>query len=204
ALADCERTAAWDEARRGATVVVGGRAAVFLPLPDLRAVVVLDEGDEAFQQEGAPTWHAREVAVERAARVGASVTLVSPTPSVDARAAGNTFAAPSTHSLRAGWPRLDLVDQRDDEPGRTLLSSALGPALHRAVDGGGRAICVVNRRGRARILACRAWRRSRSRSTTSSVRGAGPRGRRCARTAAPPGSAPSGPVCRRCATTSPR
>ena len=69
ALADRERTAAWDEARRGATVVVGGRAAVFLPLPDLRAVVVLDDGDEAFQQEGAPTWHAREVAVERAGRV---------------------------------------------------------------------------------------------------------------------------------------
>jgi primosomal protein N' (replication factor Y) len=158
ALADRERTAAWDEARRGATVVVGGRAAVFLPLPDLRAVVVLDEGDEAFQQEGAPTWHAREVAVERAGRVGAPVTLVSPTPTVDARAAAETFAAPPTHSLRAGWPRLDLVDQRDDEPGRALLSSALGPALHRAVDGGGRAICVVNRRGRARILACRACR----------------------------------------------
>ena len=158
ALADRERTAAWDEARRGATVVVGGRAAVFLPLPDLRAIAVLDEGDEAFQEERAPTWHAREVAIERARRVGVPATLVSPTPSVDGRAAGEAFAAPSARELRAGWPRLDVVDQRDDEPGRGLLSSALGPALHRAVDGGGRAICVVNRRGRARILACRACR----------------------------------------------
>jgi len=158
ALADRERTAAWDEARRGATVVVGGRAAVFLPLPDLRAVVVLDEGDEAFQEERAPTWHARDVAVERARQVGAPVTLVSPTPTVDARAVGETFAAPTAHVLRAGWPRLDVVDQRDDEPGRGLLSSALGPALHRAADGSGRAICVVNRKGRARILACRACR----------------------------------------------
>jgi primosomal protein N' (replication factor Y) len=138
--------------------VVGGRAAVFLPLPDLRAVVVLDEGDEAFQEERAPTWHAREVAVERARRVDAPVTLVSPTPTVDARAVGAAFAAPSAHDVRTGWPRLDVIDQRDDEPGRGLLSSALGPALHRAVDGGGRAICVVNRRGRARILACRACR----------------------------------------------
>jgi primosomal protein N' (replication factor Y) len=158
ALADRERTAAWDDARRGATVVVGGRAAVFLPIPDLRAVVVLDEGDEAFQEERAPTWHAREVAVERARSTRAAVTLVSPTPSVDARAAGEAFATPPLRDLRAGWPRLDVVDQRDDEPGRGLLSSALGPAVHRAVDGGGRVICLVNRRGRARILACRACR----------------------------------------------
>jgi primosomal protein N' (replication factor Y) len=119
---------------------------------------VLDEGDEAYQEERAPTWHARDVAVERAARVGATVTLVSPTPTVDARAAGECFAVPAPRELRAGWPRLDVVDQRDDEPGRGLLSSALGPALHRAVDGGGRALCIVNRKGRARILACRACR----------------------------------------------
>jgi len=158
ALADRERTAAWDEARRGATVVVGGRASVFLPLPDLRAVVVLDEGDEAFQDERAPTWHARDVAVERARRVGAPITLVSPTPTVEARVVGESFAAPTSRGLRGGWPRLEVVDQRDDEPGRGLLSSALGPALHRAVAPGGRGICIVNRKGRARILACRACR----------------------------------------------
>jgi primosomal protein N' (replication factor Y) len=158
ALADRERTAAWDEARRGATVVVGGRASVFLPLPDLRAVVVLDEGDEAFQEERAPTWHARDVAVERATRVRAITTLVSPTPTVDARAVGESFTVPAPRELRAGWPRLEIVDQRDDEPGRGVLSTALGPALHRAVGGGGRALCIVNRKGRARILACRACR----------------------------------------------
>jgi primosomal protein N' (replication factor Y) len=157
-LADRERTAAWDEARRGATVVVGGRASAFLPLPDLRAVVMLDEGDEAFQEERAPTWHAREAVTERARRSGATVTLASATPSVDARAVGELFATPGERVLRAGWPRLEVIDLRDDEPGRGLLSSALGPALHRAVDDGARAICVVNRRGRARILACRACR----------------------------------------------
>ena len=157
-LSDRERTVAWDEARRGATVVVGGRAAVFVPLPDLRALVVLDEGDEAFQEERAPTWHARDVAVERARRTGSATTLVSPTPTVDARTSGDAFASPPRREMRTGWPRLDVVDQRDDEPGRALLSSALGPALHRALDRGGRAICVVNRRGRARILACRACR----------------------------------------------
>jgi primosomal protein N' (replication factor Y) len=187
ALPDRHRTAAWDEVRRGATVVVGGRAAAVLPVPDLRSVVVLAEGDEAFQEERAPTWHARDVVVERARRVGAVVTLVSPTPTVEARAVGESFATPAARVVRAGWPRLDVVDQRDDEPGRGLLSSALGPALHRAVDGGGRAICVVNRRGRARILACHACRELA----------------RCTTCGAAVGQPDHDLVCPRCGTTRP-
>ena len=62
---DAERTARWDEARRGACVVVGGRVAVLAPVPDLQAIVVLDEGDEALKEERAPAWNAREVALER-------------------------------------------------------------------------------------------------------------------------------------------
>jgi primosomal protein N' (replication factor Y) len=158
ALADRDRTAIWDQVRRGAHVVVGGRAAVWLPFPDLRAVVVVDENDEALQDERAPTWHAREVVVERARRVGAPVTLVSPAPTVDARAVADAAVAPPASRLRAGWPRLEVVDLRNEPPGTGLLSAGLGGALHGAVDDGGRAICVVNRRGRARLLACRACR----------------------------------------------
>ena len=43
-----------------------GRLAVLAPVPDLAAIVVLDEGDEALEEERAPTWNARELAVERA------------------------------------------------------------------------------------------------------------------------------------------
>ena len=63
-----ERTAAWDRARAGAHVVVGGRTAVLAPVPDLERVVVLDEADEALEEERAPTWNARDVAFERCAR----------------------------------------------------------------------------------------------------------------------------------------
>lgn len=155
---DRERTAIWDEARRGDVVVVGGRASVWLPLPDLRAVVVLDESDEAFQDERAPTWHARDVAVERAARARCTISLVSPAPSPDAWATGGAGVVPPSRALRAGWPLLEVVDLRSEPPGSTLLAHPLGPAIHRALDSGGRALCIVNRRGRARLLACRACR----------------------------------------------
>ena len=150
-----DRTAAWDVSRRGACVVVGGRVAVLAPVPDLRAAIVLDDADEALAEERAPAWHARDLAYERARREGARFDIVTPAPTVEAvEMAGAPVVAP-LDVRRAGWPRVEIVDRRDDAPGLGLLSAALGPALHRALDDGGRAVCVLNRRGRAHLLLCR-------------------------------------------------
>ncbi len=74
----------WAAAAGGVDVVVGARAAAWAPMPVVGAVVVLDEHDEALQEERAPTWHARDVAVERARRAGAPCLLVSPVPTLSA------------------------------------------------------------------------------------------------------------------------
>ena len=71
-----------------ASTVVGARAAAWAPVPGLAAVVVLDEHDEALQEERTPTWHARDVAVERARRAGVPCVLVSPCPTLAALARG--------------------------------------------------------------------------------------------------------------------
>ena len=150
-----DRTAAWDACRRGACVVVGGRVAVLAPVPDLRAVILLDDADEALAEERAPAWHARDLAYERTRREGARFDIVTPAPTVEAaKMAGPPVAAPP-EIRRAGWPRVEVIDRRDDAPGLGLLSAALGPALHRALDDGGRAVCVLNRKGRAHLLLCR-------------------------------------------------
>jgi primosomal protein N' (replication factor Y) (superfamily II helicase) len=151
---DAERTAAWDEARRGACIVVGGRVAVFAPVPDLRALVVLHEGDEALKEERAPAWHARELALERAHRAHARATLVSPAPTLEAVAAAGPSARPSRGVEHDGWPRVEVVDLRDEPPGRGLFSDALTGALRAAVGHRARAVCVLNRKGRARMLTC--------------------------------------------------
>jgi len=150
-----DRTAAWSAARRGACIVVGGRVAALAPVPDLHAVIVLDDADEALAEERAPAWHARDLAHERARREGAHFDIITPAPTPEAvELAGAPVVAPP-EVRRAGWPRVEIVDRRDDPPGLGLLSAALGPALHRAVDAGGRAVCVLNRRGRAHLLLCR-------------------------------------------------
>ncbi|MDQ1432226.1 MAG: hypothetical protein QOF40_2828, partial [Actinomycetota bacterium] len=148
---DPVRTASWDRARAGACIVIGGRSAVWAPVPDLAAVVVIDEGDEALEDERAPTWNGRAVALERARRNGAAVRVLTPAPTVDALVA---VGEPRGEPRRRDWPRVEVVDQRDEEPGHGLLSTALADVLRRTVGADQRAVCVLNRRGRARLLAC--------------------------------------------------
>lgn len=148
--------AAADEWRRAAEgrcrVVVGARAGAWAPVSDLGRVVVLDEHDEAYQQEQAPTWHARDVVAERAERAGAPCLLVSPCPSLTALGWGRLVTVPRTVE-RQGWPAVEVIDQRQLDP---ALGPLFSPALVDLVRSDGRVLCVLNRTGRARLLACAA------------------------------------------------
>ncbi len=139
----------WAAARAGSTVL-GTRVAAWAPVVDLAAVVVFDEHDEAYRQEQSPTWHARDVVVERGRRAGVPVVLVSPTPSLEALGTGR-LVAPSRTVERVGWPIVDVVDRRDEDPARAGLYS---PQLGRLLQSDARVVCVVNRKGRSRLLAC--------------------------------------------------
>jgi len=144
----------WAAAAAGVDVVVGGRSAVWAPCPGLHTVVVLDEHDEALQEERTPTWHARDVAIRRADRAGAACVLLSPCPSAAAvQWAGVRVQEPSVSESVAGWPFLEIVDRTDEEPWkRSLLTSELIAHLR---DTSTRVVCVINVVGRARLLACR-------------------------------------------------
>ncbi len=151
---DAHRTAGWRRAARGGCIVVGGRIAALAPVPDLRAAIVVDDADEALQEERSPTWHARDVLAERALRAGVPFTVCSPVPTVEAIvAAGGADAvdAPPADVEAGNWPRVQIADRRTEPPGAGLLSEALATALRNA---SGLAVCVLNRRGRFRLLAC--------------------------------------------------
>jgi primosomal protein N' (replication factor Y) len=144
----------WAQAAAGVDVVVGTRTAVWAPCPDVRSVVVLDEHDESLQDERTPTWHARDVAIERARRAGAACVLVSPCPTATAlHWAGDRLERPSAAEAAVGWPLVEVVDRTDEDPWkRSLLSS---PLIAQLRSNGTRVVCVLNTSGRARLLACR-------------------------------------------------
>ncbi len=146
----------WPAARAGGRVVVGTRAAAWAPMEVLRAAVVLDAHDEVHQEERSPTWSAVDVVVERARRDGAPVLLVSPCPPV-ALCEGRTVVAPDREVERRGWPVVEVVDRRVDDPRSGLFSERLARAARDELERpGGRVVCVLNRTGRIRVLACAA------------------------------------------------
>ena len=142
----------WAIAAAGATVV-GTRTAAWLPMPRLAAVAVFDEHSRRLQSERVPTWHARDVALERARRAGVPSVLVSPVPTLEALEAGELKTVGRT-AERDGWPAVDVLDRRLDDPVRGgLFAEGLRDCLAAA---DGRMAVVLNRKGRARLLACKA------------------------------------------------
>ncbi|MGC8462215.1 MAG: hypothetical protein ACP5P9_00890 [Acidimicrobiales bacterium] len=146
----------WAFARGGSAVAVGARGAAWAPLPAVRVVVVLDAHDEAYREERAPTWSAVDVAVERGRRAGAPVVLVTPCPTVVLTERARVVVTPRAVERR-GWPEVVVVDRVGDDPRTGLFSERLVTEARAVLaDPGGRVVCVLNRRGRARLLACAA------------------------------------------------
>ena len=146
----------WAAARGGVDVVIGPRSAAWAPCPDMASAVVIDEHDEALQEERAPTWHARDVLVERCRRSGIPHVLISPAPSLTAvvTAAGESGVVhPPFTRERAAWPKITIVDRTNEEPWKkSLVTSTL---IDRIRNPDLTVVCISNITGRARVLACR-------------------------------------------------
>src|SRR5262249_56617034 len=81
ALSAGERYDEWRRLRSGeASVCVGPRSAVFAPVCDLGLIVIDEEHDASYKQEGDPTYDARAVARQRAEDNGALLVPRTATP----------------------------------------------------------------------------------------------------------------------------
>jgi primosomal protein N' (replication factor Y) (superfamily II helicase) len=135
-----------------ARVVVGARSAVFAPVRDLGLICIDEEHDPSYKQESDPRYDARTVAAKRAALEGAVALFGSATPRPESwdRLERIELGARLTGSL----PPVEVVDLRR-EAGYPL-SAPLLEQLGALADSGGKAILLLNRRGIAPALHCRA------------------------------------------------
>ncbi len=135
-----------------ATVVVGARSAVFAPLRSLGVICVDEEHDSSYKQESDPRYDARTVAAKRAALEGAVAVFGSATPRPESWHALERLELGGR--LGAPMPTVRVVDLRRESG--YPLSAPLLAELGRLADGGGKAILLLNRRGVASALHCRA------------------------------------------------
>jgi primosomal protein N' (replication factor Y) (superfamily II helicase) len=147
-----ERYDGWARLRAGEVrICVGPRSAVFAPCDDLGLIVVDEEHDASYKQEGDPRYDARLVAERRAAEEGAVLLAGS--------------ATPRPESFQR-YRRLELparVDGRELPPVDVVWTlGARGPLHQRTLDAlddvrrrRQKAIVLLNRRGWSNFLSCR-------------------------------------------------
>ena len=152
-LTEAERRDERERIRTGsAPIVVGARSAVFAPVPHLGLVCVDEEHDASYKQESDPRYDARTVAAKRAALDGAVVVYGSATPRPESWEHLERLELGARLSGRL--PPVRVVDLRR-EAGYPL-SAPLLAELGALVERGGKAILLLNRRGVAPALHCRA------------------------------------------------
>jgi primosomal protein N' (replication factor Y) len=153
-----------DEWRRLASgearICVGPRSAIFAPVGDLGLVVIDEEHDASYKQEGDPRYDARRVARHRAAKAGAALVAGSATPRPETWVALQRVELPDRADGR-NLPPVEVVDLRERSPRSGPLHPRTAEALARVADQRAKAIVLLNRRGWAPFLTCqscgRAW-----------------------------------------------
>jgi primosomal protein N' (replication factor Y) len=153
ALTDAERRDERERIASGAApVVIGARSAIFAPVPDLGLVCIDEEHDSAYKQESDPRYDARTVAAKRAALEGAVAVYGSATPRPESWERLERLELGGR--VGAELPGVRVVDLRG-EAGYPL-SAPLLAELGKIAQDGGKAILLLNRRGVAPALHCRA------------------------------------------------
>jgi primosomal protein N' (replication factor Y) (superfamily II helicase) len=154
ALTDAERRDERERIASGeARVVIGARSAVFAPVRDLGLICVDEEHDGSYKQESDPRYDARSVAAKRAALEGAVAVFGSATPRPESWERLERLELGGRVS-GGRLPPVQVVDLRREEG--YPLSAPLLAALDEIAREGGKAILLLNRRGVAPALHCRA------------------------------------------------
>jgi primosomal protein N' (replication factor Y) (superfamily II helicase) len=146
-----ERYDEWARLRSGAArVAVGPRSAVFAPLEDVGLIVVDEEHDGSYKQEGDPRYDARHVAERRARDAGALLLAGSATPRPESVLRYERIRLPERVDGSA-LPHVELVGMAGHQ---TALHGTTRDALEQVRVRGEKAIVLLNRRGWSNFLTC--------------------------------------------------
>ena len=160
-LTPAQRLRNWLAAHLGlADLVLGTRLAVFASMPRLGLIVVDEEHDASYKQQEGARYSARDLAIYRGKREGATVLLGSATPSLESwqRALEGRYVKLSLPARIGGGalPTVRLVDmtQQPRVKGGAAISPPLVAALNQRIACGEQSLVFLNRRGYAPVLHC--------------------------------------------------
>ena len=166
---DAERVEIWKKqlSSNPYDVILGARSAVFLPFQKLGLIIIDEEHETSFkQQDPAPRYHARSVAIMMAAKMGqgtdCKVLLGTATPSMESyyNAVNGKYGLVTLNSRYQDiqLPEIQIVDIKDLQK-RKMMQGPFSPLLlgsiKKALAAGEQVILFQNRRGFAPMIECR-------------------------------------------------
>ena len=159
-----ERYDQWTRILQGqATIVIGARSAIFAPLDNPGVIIVDEEHESSYKQEGTLRYNARDLAVVRAKQNDCIVILGSATPSIQSyyNVKTNKFAELILKKRVAArhLPDIRIVDLRqtaDFRGVRRFITPELQSAIQDTLERGEQALLFLNRRGYANFPVCSA------------------------------------------------
>jgi primosomal protein N' (replication factor Y) len=164
---DAERVEIWQKqlSSNPYDVILGARSAVFLPFQRLGLIIVDEEHETSYkQQDPAPRYHARSVAIMLGGGWGktASVLLGTATPSLESYYNAQTgkygYVTLTERYQGIELPEIQVVDTHDLQHRKMMrgpFSPQLLAAVREALQRGEQAILFQNRRGWAPMVECK-------------------------------------------------
>lgn len=162
---DAERVEIWKKqlSANPYDVILGVRSSVFLPFQNLGLVIVDEEHETSFkQQDPAPRYHARSVAIVLAQMYGAKTLLGTATPSMEsyfnAKQGKYGLVTLASRYKDIEMPEIKVVDVKDLQHRKMMrgpFSPPLLAAVREALQHGEQVILFQNRRGFAPMIECK-------------------------------------------------
>ncbi|MEL7832726.1 replication restart helicase PriA [Fodinibius sp. N2] len=160
-LTNRERYDAWRALQKGEKrIAIGARSAVFAPVQNLGLIVVDEEHDMSYKQEDpAPRYNGRDVAVMRGRITNSTVVMGSATPSMSslygAKKDKSTYLELTKRPFEAKLPQVNVLDLKQYRSAmKGPIAIPLYEAIKTAKENGEQAILLYNRRGFSSYLQC--------------------------------------------------
>ncbi len=157
-----ERQRLYMKAKAGeVSIIIGPRSAIFMPLPNLRLIVVDEEHEVSYKSEVAPKYHAVDVAKWLMQQNNGVVLLATATPSLEsyyaAKTGGYDLICLKNRIGEAILPQVEIVDMRLEmqRGNNTVLSGRLYEEIKAALEADGQVMLLLNRRGHSTFINCR-------------------------------------------------
>ena len=157
-----ERFDQWRRIERGdAAIAIGARSAIFAPFSKVGLIVVDEEHDTSYKQEGSLRYNARDLAVVRARHENCVALLGSATPSVQStyNVSQKKFIEINLENRvkKRPMPEITVVDLRQSRDQRGLnrfITPELREAMKTTLERHEQVLLFINRRGFASFPVC--------------------------------------------------